>query len=160
MLGRARQFLTAGLKPAPADLELAARHLSPALLALFLRQHPRDVVHGAATARWLLDRGHDDKDLIAAALLHDVGKGDQRRIDRVAYVAAGWIGLSRRLGRPDSRLALRRAVARSLAHSETGAAALATAGAGERIVNLARHHHASAGDDAMLALLQQADAAN
>ncbi len=160
MRGRLRQFREAGAQPAAADLTLAAEVLSPALLQLFLAQHPRDIVHGAATARWLMDRGEHDADLLIAALVHDVGKGAQRRRDRVAYVAAGWLGLAKRTGSEHSRIETRRAIARSLAHSASGAEVLRRAGASERAAALTLLHHAPAGDDRMLALLQQADAAS
>lgn len=160
MLQRIRQFVTAGRQPTPADLELAQQFLPPELYKLFLQQHPRDIFHGAATARWLLARGHDNRDLIAAALLHDVGKGNQRRIDRAVYVAATWFRLERRLACATSRFELRRAADRSLGHSERGASLLAASGAPARVVELTRRHHEPPGRDDMLALLQRADAAS
>ncbi len=160
MLQRIRQFVTAGREPTPAELELAQRFLSPKLYELFLQQHPRDICHGAATARWLLARGYDDPDLIAAALLHDVAKGNQRRLDRAAYVVATWFRLARRLACATSRFELRRAAERSLRHAERGADLLACCGAPARVVELTRRHHEPPGGDAMLALLQQADAAS
>jgi hypothetical protein len=156
---RVRQFLEAGRRPTAADRELAERWLSQALLALFLAQHPRDVVHGAECARWLLARGYDDRDLVSAALVHDVGKGWQRPGDRVVYVITAAARLAPAIASGDSRFDLRRAVARSLAHAASGAAALAAAGATPRMVQLTRNHHSKANGDVMLAALQQADAA-
>lgn len=158
MRERLRQFREAGQVPDPADYEIARAHLPGPLFGLFAAQHPRDIVHSAGTARWLIERGYDDADLIIAALLHDIGKGEQRRSDRVAYVIAGHTGLARALGKSASRLELRRAIARSLEHSEAGALLMAEAGASERAVNLTRLHHAPSGQDPVLALLQQADA--
>lgn len=160
MLRRVRQFRDASIPPSADDYALARRWLAPTLLALFKAQHPRDVVHAANTARWLLSRGHPDPELVAAALLHDVGKGEQRRRDRVAAVVAGWARLGRHLASPASRFEMRRAAHRSAIHSRTGAERLRTAGASARVVELVGRHHAKAGDDGMLALLQQADAAN
>lgn len=157
---RLRQFLAAGATPGEDDLALARSWLDGQLLTLFFAQHPRDIVHSAGTARWLLDRGHDSRDVIEAALLHDIAKGEQRRADRIAYVLAGRAGLARKLAAPGSRRALRRAVARSVTHAGVGAAQLVVAGAGERVVELTRLHHAAAGGDPVVALLQQADAAN
>lgn len=117
-------------------------------------------MHSAGTARWLLERGHDDRDLVVAALAHDIAKGHQRRVDRVAYVLASHAGLAPRLANADSPHALRRAVARSLAHASAGASILAAAGTSPRIVELTRLHHAPPAGDPVLALLQQADAAN
>jgi putative nucleotidyltransferase with HDIG domain len=160
MLRRVRQFRDASIAPSIDDFALAREWLSLPLLALFERQHPRDVVHTANTARWLLARGHRDSNLIAAALLHDAGKGQQRRRDRVAVVVAQWVRLQRIAASPSSRIEMRRAAYRSIVHSAVGADHLRTAGAPGHVVELVRKHHAKAGDDGMLALLQQADAAS
>lgn len=157
---RVRQFLEAGRLPTRDDFELAAGLLDEPLLRLFEAQHPRDVVHSANTARWLLDRGHRDPDLLAAALLHDIGKGAQRRVDRALYVVAENVRLARVLAAPGSRFELRRAAARTLTHGEAGAAALAAAGASARVIAFTRLHHEPPRGDGVLALLQQADAAN
>lgn len=156
---RIRQLRDASVEPCEADFELAAQWLDGVLLGLFEAQHPRDVVHTAATARWLLERGHDEPALIQAALLHDIGKGQQRRRDRVAYVVATNLGLVQRVANRGSRLELRRAIARSLEHSATGADMLRAAGAPARVIELTERHHASSAGDPVLALLQQADAA-
>lgn len=157
---RLRQFRHAGACPTDEDLALGRQWLTPALFDLFSAQHPRDVVHSANTARWLLTRGHTDPDLIAAALLHDLGKGHQRRLDRVAHVVASNLGVGRRLANPGSRFDLRRAIARSRAHGAAGAETLRELGAPIRVVDLTALHHEPAGEDRMLALLQQADAAS
>lgn len=157
---RIRQFRETGIPPCDADFELGRARLTPPLFELFAAQHPRDVVHSANTARWLLDRGHDDPDLVAAALVHDIGKGHQRPMDRTIYVLAGHLGLARALAQERSHFELRRAVARTLTHSETGAEMLRRAGATERVVDLTARHHGPAAGDRMLALLQQADAAS
>lgn len=158
MRHRIRQFFTAGRSPTPAEIAFAEGWLPPTLLELFLAQHPRDICHGVATAKWLLARGVDDEDVIVAALLHDVGKGDQRRIDRVAYVVASWLRVTQWLGHERSRCALRRAVYRASRHAERGASMLQAHGASTRAVELTRRHHEHPRGDAMLALLQQADA--
>lgn len=157
---RARQFFEAGRRPRPADFELGERWLPAHLQPFYRRQHPRDVVHAAATARWLLVRGHDEPELIAAALLHDIGKGEQRRLDRVAFVLARGLGIHRRLGSAGSRFGLRRAVWRSLRHPARGAEMLRVAGAGEGLVDLVRRHHSRPEGDGMLSLLEEADAAS
>ncbi len=159
MLERVRQFREASLEPSDADLALAREYLADGLLALFAAQEPRDQRHSAGTARWLLERGHDgNRDLLAAALLHDVGKGAQRTRDRVAHVLTGWApdALAASAG---SRFEMRRAIARSRAHSERGADLLTDAGAPVRVIEWTRRHHRPAGRDAMLALLQRADGA-
>lgn len=143
-----------------ADYELARGWLDDELYALFCTQHPRDIRHSAGTARWLLRRGHTGPDLIAAALLHDIGKGDQRRWERVAYVVAGRAGLVSYLADPHSAAGWRRALDRSLNHCETGARLLADAGASARVIDLTLRHHDAARGDAILELLQAADAAS
>lgn len=156
---RLRQFAAAGQAPGAKEEALARKYLAPPFLALFLAQHPRDVFHAAATARWLLGRGHDDPLLIQAALLHDIGKGDQRRLDRVAHVAVTTLGVGQLAAHGGSRLRVRRALARSASHAETGAAMLLSAGADARVVELTRlHHDAAPAHDPVLALLKVADA--
>jgi putative nucleotidyltransferase with HDIG domain len=160
MIGqRLRQFREANDPPTAADLALVRDVLPTPLFNRFQEQHPRDMRHGARTAQWLLDRGHADHDLLVAALLHDIGKGHQRRVDRAAYVAASWLGLAPALATPASRCALRQALARSLDHAITGARELRALGAPPRAVELTLFHHAKLPGDPVLALLQQADAA-
>jgi putative nucleotidyltransferase with HDIG domain len=157
VLQRFRQFRESSRLPAARDYEVARRILAPPLFALFEAQHPRDIVHSARTADWLLVRGVQDIDLLAAALLHDIGKGEQRRRDRVAFVLAHRARADRLLAARRSRFEVRRALARSRSHSEEGARALERAGATPRVVELTRLHHALPKGDVMLALLQQAD---
>jgi hypothetical protein len=152
---RIRQFVEAGRLPADDDLALARELLPAPLLDLFLSQHPRDIVHGASTARWLIARGEEDPDLLVAAMVHDVGKGHQRRADRAAYVA-----LERAAASPGSRFELRRAMARTRDHSHSGAALLEAAGARPRVVELTLRHHDPRPADPVIALLQRADAAS
>lgn len=160
MRARFRQFRQASVLPTRADFELASRYLEGPLLALFRGQHPRDIAHSAATARWLIERGEADNDLIVAGLLHDVAKGEQRRADRVAWVLAGYAGVGNRLADGDSRFEFRRAMARTAEHSAAGARLLLQAGATPAVAELIRLHHTPPGTDRVLALLQQADAAN
>lgn len=160
MRHRFRQFRDATTLPSPADYDFARTHLPGPMFDLFAAQHPRDIVHSTGTARWLISHGEPDPNVIAAALLHDIGKGPQRRVDRVAFVLAGHLGLAHIAAGRASRFELRRAIARSADHSESGARILAAAGASARVVNLTRFHHAPPHGDPVLALLQQADAAN
>ena len=160
MLGRVRQFREASLVPSAEDLALARECLAPALFGLFEAQRPRDQRHGAGTARWLLERGHDDvHDLLVAALLHDIGKGQQRTRDRVAHVVAGWFHVGGLIAAEGSAIAMRAAIARSRVHGERGAEVMAALRAPERAIELTRLHHRDPGANAMLALLQRADAA-
>lgn len=160
MPNRLRQFRDAAHGPTTDDFALASAHLAPALAAIFRAQHPRDIVHSAAAARWLLARDHTDPALIAAALLHDIGKGAQRRRDRVAYVVVSWLRLASLSASASSRFEVRRALARSLTHAGAGARLLSEARAPAEVIRLTLGHHTVSPADAMLGLLQQADAAS
>lgn len=54
--------------------------LPDAAWPLFAAMPVADRRHGLDVARRLLAAGHDDPDLLAAALLHDAGKGDRLRL--------------------------------------------------------------------------------
>ena len=160
MLHRVRQVREASVPPSVDDLALARECLAGDLLALFSAQEPRDQRHSAGTARWLIERGHDaGHDLLVAALLHDAGKGSQRTRDRIAHVLTDWLAAGPVVAAEASRFEMRRALARSRVHSELGAQLLVNAGASPRVIELTRLHHRPPGGDAMLALLQRADAA-
>ena len=118
---------------APAEqMEVAGWLNSPAEADLFWSQAPADQRHGLAAARWVSRERPEHRDLIRAALLHDVGKG-----------RAG-LGL---WGRTRAALAERRGWKLSrrteeyLRHGEAGAEELAAAGAEETVVHYARAHH-------------------
>ena len=160
MLDRVRQFREASLVPDAEDLAVAHEYLAGPLFTLWEGQGPRDQRHSAGTARWLLERGHDDDhDLLVAALLHDIGKGQQRTRDRVAHVVTGWLRVGDLVAVEGSSTVMRAAIARSRTHSERGADAMAEVGAPAGAIELTRLHHRHPGANAMLALLQRADAA-
>jgi hypothetical protein len=64
--------LLAGLRP--VDFETARSILSPAEYALFLRLRRIEQLHSLNVLRSVRAAGESDPDLLAAALLHDVGK--------------------------------------------------------------------------------------
>ena len=66
--------LTARRALSPERVRQAAQILPPAARGLFVRQAPQDQRHALEVYEALLERGHADEDLLAAALLHDVGK--------------------------------------------------------------------------------------
>ncbi|HID90205.1 MAG TPA: HD domain-containing protein [Anaerolineae bacterium] len=72
---RVRQFFRALTAPlAREDPTPAMQVLTPAQRALFLRMSPADQRHGLAVYRTLVQEGPQPRDLLVAALLHDVGK--------------------------------------------------------------------------------------
>jgi hypothetical protein len=71
----------------PEELDLARRTLPVGAWQLFDAMPVADRRHGLDVVRRLLAAGHDDPDLLAAALLHDAAKGSRMRLwHRVAGV--------------------------------------------------------------------------
>jgi putative nucleotidyltransferase with HDIG domain len=77
---RVRQFLNLlGSRPDSAvDLELRLLLGAEQQWRLMARLAPFDRAHHLRVHQLLLDVGHNDPDLLRAALLHDVGKADER----------------------------------------------------------------------------------
>ena len=165
---RIHQGLTAlwPFAPAPDDA-LLARWLNPAERRLFRVMTRHDQRHSAHLARRLLDGGATDRDLIAAALLHDVGKagsatapGRVRLTDRVARVLLRrWAPdtLARFNRSPRSRPL--RGLYLAEHHAAVGAEVAGAAGASPRTVWLIAHHddRAAAARDPELRGLHLAD---
>ncbi len=137
--------------PPPDDEAWAVAHLGPGEGDLWQRMSNPDRRHAVAVARAVVaDLGPGaGREVVAAALLHDVGKvvsgyGTFRRVGATLV----WAGLERT--RPDRERAARwagadRARIRRLGeyrrHPELGAELLAAAGAHELTVAWAREHH-------------------
>jgi hypothetical protein len=160
---RSRQFLAA-LRARVAEEERAevATVLTLAEQRLFYSMELRDQRHALNVFRALKSGEQRDPSLLAAALLHDVGKGPVRLWQRVAFVLLKAVSprLLRRLASDDGG-DWRRALARSLHHAERGAALAEAAGSTAETVRLIRLHRTPAGDDDhALALLQAADGAS
>ena len=88
---RASQFVQALFaQPAAEDARLAAEPLPASLRPLFHALSRAEQSHAVAVLRCLLQHGERDPDLLAAALLHDVGKtrAPLRLLDRVLVVLA------------------------------------------------------------------------
>lgn len=129
--GAVEYVLARRLTPAE-QMEAAGWLNSPEEAELFWRQPPADQRHGLTAARLVARERPERRDLIRAALLHDVGKG------------RSGLGL---WGRTRAALAERRRWKPSprteeyLRHGEAGAGELAAAGAEEMVVGYARAHH-------------------
>jgi len=63
-----------GATTSPDERELVQRILSPELAELFFRMQPSEQRHSLIVLHKLEEQGERDPDLLAAALLHDVGK--------------------------------------------------------------------------------------
>lgn len=74
-LYRVSQFLRAWREsPSAEDLKRAEAFLSPELFALFGQMLPFEQAHSIRVHDTLVAQGYSQPDLLAAALLHDVGK--------------------------------------------------------------------------------------
>lgn len=166
---RIRQFVRASaawLEPEPT--EEVATYLPPAALRLFRAMPRHDRRHAFNVLRTLQREGHGDRDLLAAALLHDVGKtaswaGVSRLRHRVAIVLlrAFRPGLLERLGRDRPR-SWRRPFWIQQHHADLGAELAREAGCSSVAVELIRRHEDPFGktNDPLLEALQAADGVN
>jgi putative nucleotidyltransferase with HDIG domain len=168
-LYRVRQFLLAvvawrGLGHAEGEVMDC---LPPDAARLFRHMPSYDRRHALRVAQMLRERGHGEPELLAAALLHDVGKtaqdeGRLRLWHRVAVVLLRlWPGLLRQVAedRPGS---WRYPFYVQQQHAAIGAERASRAGCSPRTVQLVRRHEdgpCEAGD-AWLAALQAADDEN
>jgi putative nucleotidyltransferase with HDIG domain len=110
--------------------------------------------------------GHRDADLLAAALLHDVGKSRAhlRLWERIVVVLGSryWPRLTERLytrsaAAPDGARGLGRGAVVQRHHAAWGSDMIRAAGSSARTADLVSRHHDGAGGDALLAALQAAD---
>ncbi|NPV07125.1 MAG: HD domain-containing protein [Anaerolineae bacterium] len=126
------------------DRALAEEWLPDQQLVLFLSQSEADQRHAISVARLLLNSGYASRDLIAAALLHDVGKRGacftpwHRTV--IVLLEAVAPGLLRWLSRWE-HYRLLAPFGLHLRHSRESAALAREAGASARTVRLIRCHH-------------------
>lgn len=141
---RISQFWNAvAARPADGQLERARNVLGAALMNLFLQMQPGEQAHSLEIFESLLAQGETDPDLLAAALLHDVGKS--RCPLNPAECAMVVIGCKllpgdvKDWGRGDPQ-GLKRAFVVAEQHPAWGAAMAAEAGASPLVVRLIRQH--------------------
>jgi putative nucleotidyltransferase with HDIG domain len=127
-----------------------------------------DQQHGLNVMHTLAQRGYTDPDLLAAAVLHDVGKtarkaGSLHLWHRVTVVLMRTLmpGLVEQLGE-DPGGGWRQAFFVHQHHAAIGAELAQQAGCSARTVELIRHHENAPDqtDDRLLAALQAADSSN
>ncbi len=119
---------------------MVTAYLTPAEADLFRRLSPGDQRHSLDVFWRLVRAGQTDRTLLAAALLHDIGKtaGRLRLWHRVAYVLLRrlWPGLLYRLAAPAPSGHWRHSLYILLHHQEIGARLLARTGSAARVVAL------------------------
>lgn len=147
-----------GARIPPGERAAVAELLSPAQADLFDRMHPADRRHGLNVAHTLRADGVGEPDVLAAALLHDAGKGDTGLVPRVVH------SLGQAYGPGVGRIARRfpgmaAALDRLARHAELSAGLAAAAGCSERTVELIRWQEAPR-DPEFGELLRLADEAN
>jgi hypothetical protein len=154
-LYRVRQFYLALRGAAdPRDLEQARSVLTPTQVALFSGMQSSEQAHAVSVYRQLVAQGETSSDLLAAALLHDVGKSlsPLRLWERVLIVLARafFPTQSRRWGIPPAEGlgGWRRTFVVAEQHSIWGATLAAEAGASPRLVALIRQHQEPASIEA------------
>lgn len=141
---RVKQFIrTLSDEPEPSQLQKVDAVLAPPLAALFLRMSAPDQAHSLRVWDSLQREGHSDPDLLAAALLHDVGKSTHPLsvLDRVIIVLANRFipGRVVRWGQSKPH-GWRRPFVIATQHPKWGAELAAQYGASERLVKLIQHH--------------------
>ena len=164
---RGRQFWSAlRARVEPEERQLVGRYLSPPLQRLFDRLAMADQRHSLDVLYALQEKGYKDRDLLAAALLHDVGKtGTTLHLwQRVAIVLlqATWPALLDELAWGDPAN-WRYAFYIQREHPEIGARLAQENGASPLTVELIRRHHVplrqptGSPEDKFLRVLQEAD---
>jgi hypothetical protein len=144
----------------PAEIDEVAHWLPAAALALFRSMSCADQRHSLRVYRGLMARGCAEADMLAAALLHDVGKAE----GRVPFWTRPAIVIGKKCApRLLTRLALpphmldkssiprwRRSLSYAWYHAEVGALLAARVGLSERSILYIRTHHQPHGPAALL----------
>ena len=170
-LYRIQQFVRAAgswIRSGEGGNEFVARYLPPEAARLFEGMSRYDQRHALHVCRTLVQQGHTERGLLAAALLHDVGKsvtqGARVRLwHRVAVVLSQIVSpdLLGRLAK-DQQGSWRRPLYVQLHHATIGAEAARLAGCSTTTVSLIRRHEDAHDQtpDPLLAALQAADSQN
>jgi hypothetical protein len=147
------------------DYEEVGRYIPASALPLFLTMSRADQRHCLSVCQGLQERHCDDDEMLAAALLHDVGKAG----GRVPFWTRPLIVLGKRFAPeylqrvlfplsklyPDIKPAWRRALSYAWWHAEVGAGLAQAAGLSERAVLYIRTHHQADGPAAELHIVDE-----
>ena len=159
-LGQVRQQLGLVAPLSAGEYGEVSQWLPAAALALFKTMSSADQRHSLRVCRGLLARGCRDRDMLAASLLHDVGKAE----GRVSFWTRPAIVLGKKLAPGLLKLLVvypgvqgsaslprwRRALSYAWYHAEVGAELAAAAGLSQRAVLYIRTHHQADGPAAEL----------
>lgn len=139
--------------PSDTDLDQVQEILSPPLMDLFTSMHPSEQAHCIRIYKQLLADRETNKDLLIAALLHDVGKSRYRikPWERVMIVVGKWIFPQQAKhwghGKPNG---LKRPFVIAEQHAELGAKMAEEAGASKLAVQLIRRHQDTLPDEELM----------
>jgi hypothetical protein len=129
----------------PLNLTSAQSFLPVSLFALFLKMEKADQAHSLRVFNALRHDGETDPDLLAAALLHDVGKAHVRpALWQRVLAALGEPLLKNRMTTLSNQPARgwRKAFIIAAAHPHWGAKMVAEAGGSDRLCRLIHYHQA------------------
>jgi len=143
----------------PEEEALVRRVLPEGGVRLFAAMPVADRRHALDVADRLLRAGHEDRDLLGAALLHDAAKGHRMRLwHRVGGVLLEALapGVLRRLGSPDPA-SWRHPFHLYLHHGPMSAALATESGCASRLAAFIGDEVTSAADERLLAALRKAD---
>ncbi len=156
-LYRSRQFF-GSVRPRVDEAlrEQAFALLNDSQRTLFSLMTTRDQQHCLNVYNALRDNGHEDADLLVAALLHDAGKGTIELWHRVAFVVLEATSPRQldRFARPGGGRDWREALYRCRNHAQLGADLAREAGSSDRVAGLISEHTP---EDRQLAALKAAD---
>lgn len=155
---RVRQFSKAVAgSVTPKQLSDVREILGAELYSLFEGMRPGAQRHGYDVLVQVQQDGRADRNLWAAALLHDMGKGRLGAWQRVAWVMAGAAGPRPRGILANHWLGAWLGLRQNLQHAGVGARMAAERGASPVVVRLIERHYRIDPHDQLLCALQRAD---
>lgn len=170
MFHLARRFFTSLSRRGPKmeDNAWVRTLLTPGECELWRRMAPRDQCHGVRTGRYVeRAMGRTDQLILAAALLHDVGKLESRLgvPGRVCAALVGPVASPSMVNRLSARSGLVGEFGKLLTYPARGEALLVEAGSNALISSWAKEHHLGVRQWTVVtpelgALLQKADQAS